>query len=82
MTRAQKAAETRARNKEAAARIAKVKAEAQAVVATGKCPSCSLPLQRNPALSGWWQCAAYGAPGFRPRGLEAASPCSFQCFTS
>jgi len=53
--------------------------EAQAIVATGKCPRCGKGLKRNLALPGWWQCEQYGAPRFRadPEGPE----CSFQIFT-
>jgi len=44
-------------------------AEANRIVATGKCPRCGSPLKRNNSLAGWWQCSAVGA-------------CLFQCFTA
>lgn len=74
-------AETRRQNFLAKERMAKAKAEAQQHVERGTCPQCGLPLKRNLALSGWWQCAAFGEPTFRPAGFQAAAKCSFQCFT-
>jgi len=69
------------------ARMAGLKAAAVAIVATGKCPQCGAPLIRNTSLTGWFQCAAYGAKGFRG-GLgqnraefDALPACSFQTFT-
>jgi len=59
--------------------MARLQAEARAVVATGHCPKCGGALKRNLALTGWWQCAQYGAEGFR---VDSSSPsCSFQTFT-
>ena len=61
----------------------------KAIVATGKCPQCSAKLVRNITISGWYQCSAYGEPGFRGRfdGTGQAHPeydvlprCSYQCF--
>jgi hypothetical protein len=78
-TRAQKAAETRARNRERDARIAIAQKETRAVVATGKCPWCGSALRRNLALSGWWQCEQYGDGHFRARPAEPG--CSWQGFT-
>jgi hypothetical protein len=53
--------------------------QAQAIVATGKCPQCGAKLRRNLALAGWFQCSQFGAEGFR---ADAARPsCSFQTFT-
>ena len=54
-------------------------AEARRIVATGKCPDCGQDLVRNSAITGWWQCAGYGAEGFRKAGSQ---PCSFQTFTA
>jgi hypothetical protein len=62
-----------------AARMAKQRAEAQAVVATGKCPQCGSGLRSNLAMTGWFQCQQYGAEGFRKDSTKPA--CSFQCFT-
>lgn len=54
-------------------------AEARAIVATGKCPTCGAGLKRLLALSGWWTCEQRGAEGFRK---DASKPsCSFQTFT-
>jgi len=62
------------------ARLDKCHAEAQAIVITGRCPKCSDKLERNLALSGWWQCANYG--NRRLRNGRADNPdCSFQTFT-
>jgi hypothetical protein len=67
-------------NKCHAAYIARLQAEAQTVVATGCCPQCGASLRRNSALTGWWQCAQYGAEGFR---VDSSRPaCSFQTFTA
>jgi hypothetical protein len=59
-------------------RMARVHAEAQRIVSTGRCPQCGQPLVRNSAMAGWWQCSGYGAEGFRAAG---STPCSFQTFT-
>ena len=53
-------------------------AVASAIVAGGKCPDCGQGLRRNSALTGWWQCTGYGAPGFR---AASARECEFQIFT-
>ena len=62
------------------ANMDRLHAEAQAVVNTGKCPQCGLPLKRNLAITGWWQCVRctdYPTPEY------AQYPkCSFQCFTA
>lgn len=58
----------------------RIHAEAQAIVATGKCPKCGQPLKRNLALTGWWQCVCctdYPAPQY-----AHLPKCSFQCFTA
>lgn len=54
--------------------------KSKAIVATGKCPQCESPLRRNLAITGWFQCAQFGADGFRADSSKPA--CSFQCFTS
>lgn len=46
--------EQRARNKERKARIEAAQAETRAVVATGKCPTCSAGLRQNLSITGWW----------------------------
>jgi threonine synthase len=61
-------------------RMAELHAEAQAIVATGKCPKCGLPLKRNLAITGWWQCSRctdYPEPEY-----AQYQKCSFQCFTA
>lgn len=79
MTRAQKAAETRRRNRETKARIQRAQEETRAVVASGHCPRCGAGLRRNIALSGWWQCEQFGAEGFRK---DSSKPsCDWQGFT-
>lgn len=71
--------EQRARNKERKARIEAAQAETRAVVATGKCPTCSAGLRQNLSITGWWQCEQLGAEGFRK---DATKPsCSWQGFT-
>jgi uncharacterized protein YbbK (DUF523 family) len=55
-------------------------AEARAVVATGKCPSCGAGLRRNLSLTGWWQCQQYGAVTHRAD--PTAPACSWQTFTA
>jgi hypothetical protein len=62
-------------------RMATIHAEAQRIVATGRCPQCGTPLRRNLALNGWWQCDAYGRPDFRRPEHRALPDCSFQTFT-
>ncbi len=62
-----------------AARMAALHAEARRIVATGRCPDCGSSLRRNLALAGWWQCAQFGAEGFRAD--DAKPACSFQTFT-
>lgn len=72
-------AERKRAAKEQAARIAAAIAEAGAIVATGKCPTCGRALRRNWSLAGWWQCSQFGAPTFRAD--PAAPPCGWQAFT-
>lgn len=55
-------------------------AEAQAIVETGKCPTCGGPLRRNLSLTGWWQCQQFGAVGFRKDSTKPS--CDFQTFTA
>lgn len=75
----QKRAEEAARIAEKNARIAKARAETQAVVDAGKCPFCGGKPVRNLSIRGWWQCEQLGAVGFRK---DASKPsCSWQGFT-
>lgn len=62
-------------------RIERAKQEARKIVAAGKCPVCETPLRRNLALSGWWQCGAYGEPQFRLAEHRDLPHCTFQTFT-
>lgn len=79
MTRSQKAAETKRRNREAKERIQRAQAETRRVVESGRCPRCGAGLRRNNALSGWWQCEQFGAEGFRK---DSSKPsCDWQGFT-
>lgn len=59
---------------------AKRYAEAEEHVKNG-CPKCGLPLRRNSALKGWWQCSAFGLPQYRGEGYKSAPDCIFQTFT-
>ena len=77
-----KVASTKARNAEYDARLTQRRAEAAKVVASGVCPDCGTKLVRNSALTGWWQCGAYGEPSFRQSGFAHLPHCSFQCFTA
>lgn len=62
------------------ARIAQARAEVQRIVATRICPLCGSALRRNLSLTGWWQCAQFGAPQFRE---DRSKPqCNWQGFTS
>lgn len=72
--------ERAAERKASKAALERAYAETDAIVRTGKCPSCGSALRRNSSLSGWWQCEQNGAEGFRARSQEAA--CSWQGFTS
>lgn len=74
-----KVRERRAANKAHAERMAAIHAEAQLIVATGRCPDCGSGLHRNSSLAGWWQCDRSGSGSFR-RDLSG-SPCGFQTFT-
>jgi coenzyme F420-reducing hydrogenase gamma subunit len=49
------------------------------IISVGKCPVCGAGLRRNNALTGWWQCEQYGAPGFRKDDSRPA--CGWQTFT-
>ncbi len=79
MSPAQKAAETRARNKASKARMAQAHTEACAVAASGKCPLCGSGLRRNNALTGWIQCEQFGTIGFRKD--DSKPQCNWQGFT-
>jgi hypothetical protein len=63
-----------------AARIAQGHAATAAVLAANQCPVCGATVRRNLALTGWVQCAQYGAPDFRAN--AAAPSCSWQGFTA
>ena len=55
-------------------------AQALAIVQTGKCPDCGMPLRRNNSLTGWWQCSQFGAIGFRADSTRPS--CDWQIFTA
>lgn len=56
-------------------RQAQLRAEGLAILQKGCCPDCGQALRQNLAITGWWQCAGYGAEGFRAAGSK---PCSWQ----
>ena len=60
----------------------RIHAEAEVIVATGKCPNCGNPLRRNNSLTGWWQCVCCCSPDFGPAEYRDKPRCSFQCFTA
>jgi predicted nucleic acid-binding Zn ribbon protein len=55
---------------------AHLRADALAVVATGKCPQCGRPLRQNLSITGWWLCSQFGAKQFRADPTQPS--CSFQ----
>jgi hypothetical protein len=60
-------------------RIDTARAATQAVVTSGKCPTCGSAIRHNNSLTGWVQCAQFGAAGFR---ADASKPsCDWQGFT-
>lgn len=67
--------------KECRAETQRIRAEAQRIVDTGRCPRCGDELERNLALSGWWQCANYGNRRLE-NGRSDNPNCGFQCFTA
>lgn len=71
--------ERRAANAASLARMEATRKETEAVVASGKCPTCGGGLRQNLALAGWWQCEQKGAEGFRK---DSSKPsCDWQGFT-
>lgn len=65
--------------KESALRMLKAREETLRVVANGKCPICGARLRANSSIAGWWQCAQFGAEGFR---FDSTKPaCNWQGFT-
>ena len=61
-----------------AARIAQAHRETMAILEAGRCPDCGAGLHANLALTGWYQCDRFGAPGFRKDNTGAE--CSWQGF--
>jgi ssDNA-binding Zn-finger/Zn-ribbon topoisomerase 1 len=51
------------------------------IVKSGKCPQCGSPLNRNLAISGWWQCVAYPTGSMRKAQYANLPSCSWQGFT-
>lgn len=72
---------TKAQRNEHKAKMARIHAEAQQIVASGKCPDCGSGLRRNITLTGWWQCGCYGTDAFRSPEYRGKTSCNFQCFT-
>ena len=61
------------------ARMGLLHAAAVKIVQSGACPQCGAAIRRNLSMAGWWQCAQYGAVGFR---ADAQKPsCNWQVFT-
>lgn len=79
MTRAEKAAETRKRNRESKERIKRAQEETRGVVKSGVCPLCGAGLRRNSSMTGWWQCEQFGTEIFRKDSTKPS--CSWQGFT-
>ena len=72
---------TRKLSAEEIARAERMAAAREAVADAARrnrCPSCGGAVRRNLSLTGWWQCAQFGAPQFRadPR----APSCDWQGF--
>lgn len=64
---------------EQAARIAAAHEEACAALRTNCCPTCNGAVRRNYSITGWVQCAQYGAATHRADANREA--CSWQGFT-
>lgn len=62
-------------------KMARLLADARAVVAGGVCPSCGTRLVRNSAMAGWWQCGAYACEAMRATEFQGLPTCHFQTFT-
>ncbi len=79
MTTDEKRRATLAEREAWAIRSAQIHAEVAFAVLGNRCPDCGRGVHRNLALTGWWQCDAYGAPDRRrdPNGPG----CSWQGFT-
>lgn len=59
-------------------RIGEAQLEASRALTANCCPRCGHPVRQNLAISGWVQCAQYGAPSFRARPADPA--CEWQGF--
>lgn len=55
------------------------KNEAQKIIDIGRCPECGDSIERNMALSGWWQCANFGQRKMR-NGRADNADCGWQAF--
>jgi len=62
-----------------AEKMAAIFSETTRILQGGACPRCGSGFRRNLALTGWWQCEQYGAPGFRAD--DAKPSCAWQGFT-
>lgn len=61
-------------------RIAATRLQAADALKHNRCPTCGGTVRQNLSLTGWVQCAQYGAKGFR---LDDNKPaCDWQGFTS
>lgn len=69
----------RAARKASELRMAEGRKEAAQALAENRCPVCGGPVRVNLAMTGWVQCAQFGAEGFRADSTRPA--CSWQGFT-
>ena len=70
---------TREDHRASSLRIAEAQATARAALEANCCPTCGGAVKQNLALSGWVQCAQFGAVGFRADSNRPA--CPWQGFT-
>lgn len=69
-----------ARIANATARMAAIRLQASEALRINRCPQCGSTVRQNLSLTGWVQCAQFGAPSFR---LDSTKPaCDWQGFTS
>lgn len=67
------------RANDATSHMAASNLEAADALKHNRCPTCAGPVRSNLALTGWVQCAQFGAVGFRADANRPA--CNWQGFT-